>query len=127
MTAADEVTAAAKAVGATVEEAAAVEATAVEEAAAAATAEEATAAATAEEPTAAAATAAVVEEAAKAPNLCTHHGRVGVSNISKWTEGGFDGGPHTWCSAAAQWAVAGGAPAPQLNDRSQPPPQGGDS
>ena len=30
------------------------------------------------------------------------------------------GGP-----AAAQWAMAGGAPAPQLNDRSQPRPQGG--
>ena len=26
---------------------------------------------------------------------------------------------------AAQWAVAGGAPAPQLNDRSRPRPQGG--
>ena len=32
----------------------------------------------------------------------------------------FVGGP-----AAAQWAMAGGAPAPQLNDRSQPRPQGG--
>ena len=29
----------------------------------------------------------------------------------------FVGGP-----AAAQWAMAGGAPAPQLNDRSQPRP-----
>ena len=27
--------------------------------------------------------------------------------------------------AAAQWAVAGGAPAPQLNDRSRPLPQRG--
>ena len=27
--------------------------------------------------------------------------------------------------SAAQWAMAGGAPAPQLNDRSRPRPQGG--
>ena len=33
----------------------------------------------------------------------------------------FIGGP-----TAAQWAVAGGAPAPQLNDRSRPLPQSGD-
>ena len=32
----------------------------------------------------------------------------------------FVGGP-----AAAQWAVAGGAPAPRLIDRSRPPPQRG--
>ena len=32
----------------------------------------------------------------------------------------FVGGP-----AAAQWAMAGGAPAPQLNDRSRPRPQRG--
>ena len=32
----------------------------------------------------------------------------------------FVGGP-----AAAQWAVAGEAPAPQLNDRSRPRPQRG--
>jgi hypothetical protein len=32
----------------------------------------------------------------------------------------FVGGP-----SAAQWAMAGGAPAPQLNDRSRPRPQGG--
>ena len=29
------------------------------------------------------------------------------------------------CPAAAQWAVAGEAPAPQLNDRSRPRPQRG--